>query len=115
MQLRMQARHVRTTGGSQGSAETRLGPLADGVQVDAAVDERGGQVPAPRLQRVGAQRDGAAVLVGRDQLHRLLRREQREQRVQHVVVVPVVRRQVPLQLQPGAQGTFGRSCHLLEF
>ena len=45
-----------------------LGPLADGVEVDAAVDERGGQLAAPALQRVGAQRHRPLRLVRLQQL-----------------------------------------------
>lgn len=44
--------------------QTDLGPLADGLELDAAVDERLGEVAAPGAEGVGAERDGSRGLVG---------------------------------------------------
>lgn len=44
---------------SHHTCPSHLGPLPDGVQVDTSVDERCRQLTPPRLERVGAQRDGA--------------------------------------------------------
>jgi hypothetical protein len=85
----------------------RLGPLADRVQVDAARDERGGQLAPPRLERVGAQRDRPARLGRLHQLERLGHAEHGQQRVQHEAVVAVVRRQVALQLRPAGAPVSG--------
>ena len=40
-----------------------LGPVADGVQIDAAVDEGAGDITPPCPQRVGPQRDWPLLLV----------------------------------------------------
>jgi hypothetical protein len=41
-----------------------LGPLADGLELHAAVDERLCEVAAPRAERVRADGDGSRGLVG---------------------------------------------------
>lgn len=53
-----------------------LGPLAQRVQVDAAVNERLGEIATPRLQRVGAYRHRPLALVRLQELDELAQREQ---------------------------------------
>ena len=94
------SRPIQTANG-KGRKSLYLGPGADGVQVDATVDERGCEFPPPGLERVGAQRDRPLALVGLNELQRLWNREQAQHRVQQEAVVAVVQFQVALQLRAG--------------
>ena len=85
--------------------QPHLGPLADGVEVHAAVDERRGEFAATAFQRVRAKRHRPLRLVRLEKLHGLRHGESVEEVPDQEVVVPVVRREVrrePLDvLAPG--------------
>ena len=75
-----------------------LGPLANRIQVDAAVDERLGEVASTRLQRIRANGDRTLHFVRLEQLDHLAQREQAEQLVDEELVVRVVQTQIGSQL-----------------
>ena len=87
-------------GGNFVFGPAHLGPLADGIQVDATIDEGGRKFPPPGFQRVGAQRHRPLALIRLDELHRLGWGEQTQNLIQHEAVVAVIGLQIPFQLQP---------------
>ena len=97
--------------------EANLGPLADGIQVHAAIDERRGELAAAALQRVSTQRHGSLRLVRLQELHGLRDGEGVQEVLDQERVVAVVRREVgdePLDVLPAAAPGFAPGFEVLE-
>ena len=97
--------------------EANLGPLADGIQVHAAVDQRRGELAAAALQRVRAQRHGPLRLVRLQELHGLRDGERVQEVLNQKRVVAVVRGEVrdePLDVLSAAAPGLAPGLEVLE-
>ena len=67
--------------------ETDFGPLCDGVEADAPLDEHLRQIFTLRLERVGSDGHGTSSLLSLNELKALTWREKIEEQLQQVVIV----------------------------
>lgn len=94
--------------------QTDLGPLADGLELDATVDERLGELTAMCAEGVCADDDGTGRLVGLEEGKGLAGREQAEELVCEELGVAVVRADVLEQLRAVLGPVAARLSEVLE-